>query len=151
MVMIKIHETLELGLNAKKLGIEMPGRARLDLHREGANGLDARVALPKLSLKSDRLKDSFFLLERDTEGEIEVGMDLMLFHDVQAIHQGLIGEGMAFVDLSGSNGTDIGGEDDEGFGARKGLLERFDKIGCWKSKGFKDAFHLDLLVPDASK
>jgi hypothetical protein len=46
-------------------------------------------------------------------------------------------------------GSHIRRKGDEGFGSGKGLLKSPDKMEGWESEGFEEAFHPDLLLPDA--
>jgi len=108
MVMIKIHKTLERCFDAKKLGIEVPGRARLDLNRKGSDPFDIGIPTLQLPLKPDRPANILFLFERNAEGEEEVTVDPRLLHLIKASQQGLICVGMPFMDPAGACRTHVG-------------------------------------------
>src|SRR4030066_2203392 len=55
MVMVKIQKSFKRGLHTKRLGIEVPGGARLHLSRKGANPSYIGISTSDLSLESYRL------------------------------------------------------------------------------------------------
>lgn len=146
--MIEIHEISKVGFYPERLGIEMPGRARLHLDREGAYPSHMGVTLPDFLLEVKRLSDILFPLKGDTHGEEDIGEDLMPLQLVKTVLQSLIGIGMSFMNFSQTIGSHIGRKGDEGFWPRKGFLEGLNKLSAGESERLKEAFHLDPLLPD---
>ena len=149
MVTIKVHEIAEERLDVVPLRVEVPGRTGLDLDRKGSNSPHVWIAASELPLEPEGPVDIFLLFERNAEGEEKITVDLMPLQLIEAVHQGLIGVAVSFMNLSRPGRSPVGRKGEERFHSRKSLFESPDKVGGGESEGFEETLHLHLLLPDA--
>jgi hypothetical protein len=100
MIMVKIHKISKRGLHTKGTRIEVPRRPRLHLDGKRADPPHIGVPISDSLLELSRLLKILLLFKRNTDRKEDVAKNLVLFQLLKALHQGLIGIRVPFMDPS---------------------------------------------------
>ncbi len=100
MKVIEVHEIPEGGNHTEGIRVHVPRGTGFHIQDERSNPLHGGIVMSDLALELNHLTEIAFFLKGNTEGEIEVAEDLVLFKLYQGLEKSTVGISEAFMGLS---------------------------------------------------